>query len=153
MDGLKLVIFSLVVGVFKVLPVQAKNAELQTNFSFIFEQVLARKNQILNPSLAIPKVFYASQTPLKQFQDALEPQWGFRPDVFTNAYAAQLNEIYILDDYEYYKKNERCMDDSMAHELTHYVQSKYQGFDLDDESLEWDAVDVQSWFRTTYCHF
>ena len=43
------------------------------------------------------------------------------------------------------------VDDSVAHELTHFVQAKYQNFDLNDESLEWDAIDVQNWFRENFC--
>ncbi len=43
------------------------------------------------------------------------------------------------------------MDDSLAHELVHYVQVKYQKFDLNDESLEWDAVDIQTAFREKFC--
>lgn len=126
-------------------------AQLQFSYDFILKQVLLKKNKPFRPELARPPVFVASQTSLQQFQDAIEPQWGFRPDIFTNAFADQKNQIYLLDDAEYYQKNQRCIDDSLAHELTHYVQSKYQGFDLNDESLEWDAVEVQTWFRQTFC--
>jgi hypothetical protein len=128
-------------------------AQLQNSFEFIFKQVMIKKNQVFNPRLDLPQLFVESLTPLKQFQDAIEPQWGFRPDVFTNAFADLRNEIYIIDEADYYRRNQRCMDDSVAHELTHYVQSKYQKFDLNDESLEWDAIEVQTWFRENFCKF
>lgn len=128
-------------------------AQLQNSVEFILQQVLLKKNQTFNPNKAVPVIFYQSQTPLSQFQDALETQWGFRPDVFTNAYAFKRNEIYMLDEAAYYHEHQRCMDDSVAHELTHYVQAQYQGFDLNDESLEWDAIDVQTWFRENFCKF
>ena len=99
----------------------------------------------------VPKFYFKSSTPLKQFQDAIEKQWGFRPDVFTNAFAVDNNEVYILDDAEYYRRNKRCMDDSVVHELVHYIQVKYQNWDLSDESLEWDAIDKQTEFRNIYC--
>lgn len=131
---------------------QSAPAQLRYNLDFILQQVLINKNIAFRTDLAIPQVYFESSTSLKQFQDAVEPQWGFRPDVFTNAYSISKNEVYISDDASYYEKLERCMDDSVAHEFTHYVQAKYQNFDLNDESLEWNAVDVQTWFRNTYCH-
>ncbi len=131
--------------------VSAAPAKLIYDSDFILQQVLISKKIEFRADLAMPKIFYASSTKLQQFQDAIEPQWGFRPDVFTNAYIVKKNEIYILDDEAYYEKTKRCMDDSLAHELTHYVQVQYQKFDLDDESLEWNAIDVQTWFREKYC--
>lgn len=128
-----------------------KPAKLQHSVEFIFEKVLALKNQTMRSDTAFPKFYFESSTPLKQFQDAIEKQWGQRPEVFTNAFAVDNNEIYILDEAAYYKKNKRCMDDSIAHELTHYIQVKYQGWDLGDESLEWDAIEVQNAFRKEFC--
>lgn len=133
------------------LAMAGETAQLKYSTEFILKQVLIKKNKDYDAHIPMPKFFYESSTPLKQFQDAIEKQWGFRPDVFTNAFVNDKNEIYILDDAEYYKKTERCMDDSVAHELTHYVQAKYQHFDLNDESLEMDAVDVQTWFRENFC--
>ena len=126
-------------------------AKLQHPLEFIFEKVLEKKHLDKKAEIPFPKFFYESKTSLKQFQDAIERQWGFRPDVITNAFAVANNEIYILDDASYYKKTERCMDDSIAHELTHYLQVKYQNWDLSDESLEWEAIDVQTAFRAEFC--
>lgn len=136
---------------FSICAIAGEPARLKYSPEFILKQVLVRKNKTYDKQIPMPQFFYESSTPLIQFQDAIEKQWGFRPDVFTNAFVAERNEIYILDDAEYYKKAERCMDDSVAHELTHYVQVKYQKFDLNDESLEMDAIDVQTWFRENFC--
>lgn len=128
-----------------------KPAELKYPVEFIFQKVLEKKRQVKNDNLPFPKVFYASTTPLSQFQDAMEKQWGFRPDIITNAYSVTNNEVYLLDEAAYYTKHGRCMDDSLAHELAHYVQVVYLNWDLNDESLEWDAVAIQTEFRDEYC--
>lgn len=128
-----------------------KPAKLKYSLEFIFEKVLHLKKQTLNLNIPTPKFYFESQTPLSQFQDAIEKQWGFRPDQFTNAYAVASNEIYISDDADYYRSTKRCMDDSVAHELTHFIQVKYQNWDLADESLEWDAVEIQTLFRDEFC--
>lgn len=124
---------------------------LKYDLKFILEKVLERKNLEFKNDISLPRIFLKSKTSLKQFQDAVESQWGQRPAEFTNVYVVKDNDIYLLDDASYYKKTGRCIDDSLAHELTHYVQVKYQNFDINDESLEWDAIDTQTWFRENFC--
>ena len=130
---------------------KTKLVRLQFSEDFILQQVLLKKNLSFRPDIPKPKLHVESKTKLVYFQEAMLPQWGFKPDVFTNAFAVARNEIFLSDRAAFYKKHKRCIDDSMAHELTHYVQAKYQGFDLNDESLEFDAIDVQTWFRVTHC--
>lgn len=100
----------------------------------------------------MPKVRFASEVPIKEFQDAVEKQWRMRPAQVLNVFVFDRNEIYLLDDMTYYRKVNRFIDDSLAHELAHYVQVKYRGWTIDggDDSLEGQAIDVQSWFRDTY---
>ena len=129
----------------------AKEATLKYSVEFLFEKVLEKKHLTKKDHIAFPKFYYSSKTPVKQFQDAIEGQWGMRPDFITNAYAVANNEVYIMDDAEYYESNKRCMDDSVVHELVHYVQVKYLNWDLNDESLEWDAVGIQTEFREEFC--
>jgi hypothetical protein len=129
-----------------------KTVKLKYDVLFTLEKVLEYKKLKFNPEIQLPPLFLKSKTSLKQFQDAIESQWGTRPNEFTNAYSVVNNEIYLLDDADYYRKTGRCIDDSLAHELTHYVQVKYQHFDINDESLEWDAIDIQTWFREKFCH-
>ena len=126
-------------------------AKLKYSVDDIFRFVLTEKNKPIDPNIPMPKIYFKSKTPLTQFQNAIEKQWGQRPTEIVNAYANDNNEIYLMDDSDYYIKTERCMDDSLAHELVHYVQSKYQKFDLNDESLEWDAVGIQTAFREKFC--
>jgi hypothetical protein len=126
-------------------------AKLKYALDFLIDKTLEKKHQTKRADVPLPTFHFQSTTPLKQFQDAIEKQWGFRPDVFTNAFALENNEIYIMDEAEYYRKSERCMDDSVVHELTHYVQVKYLNWDLNDESLEWDAIEVQTQFREEFC--
>lgn len=126
-------------------------AKLRYSREFVLEKVLELKRQKFRPEIPVPLVLMESETPLKIFQDAIEAQWGMRPDFITNAFSVSHNMIFLSDDEAYYERTKRCIDDSLAHELTHYVQAKYQGFDLHDDSLEWDAIDVQTAFRETYC--
>ena len=133
--------------------IQAKTvAKLQYSIEFVLQKVLEKKHLNFRQEVAIPKIFLESKTSLKQFQDAIEKQWGQRPSIFTNAFAIANNEIYLLDDNDYYKKHQRCIDDSLAHELVHYIQTKYQGWDIsEDESLEWEAIEIQSELRSELC--
>jgi hypothetical protein len=128
-----------------------KPASLKYSLEFLLDKVLEIKHFPKNNSIPLPKLFVESKTPLTQFQEAIEPQWGFKPDVFSNAFAIHKNEIYITDDAAYYKKHDRCIDDSVVHELVHYYQTKYRGWDINDESLEWDAIEIQTQFRNEFC--
>ncbi len=117
----------------------------------ILQRILDHKSLSFDPLRLIPVIRYSSETSLSEFQKDIEPQWGFKPNVITNAFIWKLNRIYLLDDAKYYTSTGRCIDDSLAHELTHFIQYAYRGWDLNDESLEWDAIDTQTWYRETYC--
>jgi hypothetical protein len=110
-------------------------------------EVALHMNVRLRPDVPPPAVFLESRTPLAQFQDAIAAQWGFRPPRFANAYAVARNEIYLIDDPSYYRRMKRTLDESLAHELAHYVQVHYFDADLSDPSSETDAVAVQQRFR------
>lgn len=109
----------------------------------ILQQVAQQMNVTLRPDVPLPKIFLESNTPLRQFQRAIAPQWKFRPHVFANAYAAERNEIYLSDDARYYKKRNRTLDDSLAHEFVHYIQVRYRNDNLEDDSCEMEAIDMQ----------
>lgn len=132
-------------------PSPAATAKLRYPVDFIFEKVLEKKFQTYRSDVPFPVIRYESATPLVEFQDAIEEQWGMRPDKITNAFAVKHNKIFMNDDAAYYERTGRCMDDSLAHELVHYVQAKYQGWDLNDDSLEWQAIEIQTAFREEYC--
>jgi len=116
----------------------------------ILAAVAWKKKINLRGDVPLPSVRYGSETPAEEFNDAVEPQWGMRPDIVLNVYVFRLNRIYLLDDAAYYMKMGRFVDDSLAHELTHYLQVKYQGITEMDDSDEFEAVAVQTWFRETY---
>jgi len=113
--------------------------------------ILARVAQQMNVQLhadePLPGVFLESRTPLAQFQDAVQKQWRHRPARFANVYVTERNEIYLSDDPSYYRRMQRTLDESLAHEFTHYLQARYLGYDLADESCEAQALDVQMAFR------
>ncbi|MBL7556138.1 MAG: hypothetical protein JNM24_09975 [Bdellovibrionaceae bacterium] len=126
-------------------------AKLTYSSDTILDYVLAKKKLVRNPALAVPEILLESVTPLEVFQTALHEQWNFLPEFFTNAYSVKSNRIFLMDKKSYYDRLKRCIDDSLAHELVHYVQVVYQKWDLSDESLEWDAVDIQTQFREDFC--
>lgn len=126
-------------------------AKLTYSSDTILDYVLAKKKLVRNPALPVPEILLESVTPLEVFQTALYEQWNFLPEFFTNAYSVKSNRIFLMDKKSYYDRLKRCIDDSLAHELVHYVQVVYQKWDLSDESLEWDAVDIQTQFREDFC--
>lgn len=123
--------------------VRTAHITLQLDPYIILQQVARQMNVTLRPDVPLPKIFLESNTPLRQFQQAIAPQWKFRPHVFANAYAAERNEIYLSDDARYYKKRNRTLDDSLAHEFVHYIQVRYRNDDLADDSCESEAIAQQ----------
>ncbi len=125
----------------------------QYSLEFILKQVLIKVGRPYNPMIPLPDLKLASETNLANFQADLKDQWSPPPEFVTNVYSAAANRIYILDDLEYYRKLGRCIDDSLAHELTHYVQVLYKKYPIEqfDDSMEFEAIDVQTWFREKFC--
>jgi hypothetical protein len=122
-------------------------ATLRHEPRFILETVARRLGVALRPEIPSPAIFFESTTSLRQFQQAIAAQWGFRPRVFANAYVAARNEIYLIDDPALYARLGYSLDESLAHELVHYLQVQYMRADLADPTCESDAVAVQLWFR------
>jgi hypothetical protein len=129
---------------------RAEPIKLRLDPLFILEAVARRLNVPLQPEIVLPKILVSSRTPLTQFQDALEEQWGIRPDAFVNAYAVVKNEIYLFDGASFYSGGSRTIEDSLAHEFVHYIQARYWGEDLRSDDCELQAVTVQRWFRELY---
>lgn len=117
--------------------------KLRLDPSLILQQVARQMNVSLRPEVPLPKIFLESTTPLRQFQEAIAPQWKFRPPVFANAYVMARNEIYLSDDPSYYKRRNRTLDDSLAHEFVHYIQVNYRNENLADDDGEMEAITVQ----------
>lgn len=142
----------LFLAVFLLSPVhiEPEVVELRYPLEFTLQKMLEYKDLTLREDIEAPRIRLESQTSLIDFQNAIESQWGFRPEVFVNAYVTKTNEIFLIDEKNYYDSLKRCIDDSLAHELVHFIQSKYQGFDFDDGS-EAEAIGHQTQFREEYC--
>ena len=125
----------------------AEPVKLRFDPRFVLEAVAQRMDVTLRPDVPLPAVFVESMVPLRQFQDAMEVQWQFRPHLVANAYAIARNEIYLSDDPSYYRRFKRTIDDSLAHELVHYIQAQYFQEDLASDSCEVQAAEIQRWFR------
>jgi hypothetical protein len=120
---------------------------LQHDPLYILESVARQMNVTLRPDEPLPTIHFESSTPLAQFQDAVAPQWHFRPPMIANVYVVARNEIYLADDPSYYRRLRRTLDESLAHEFAHYLQVRYFAANLGDESCETEAVAVQFAFR------
>lgn len=114
---------------------------------FILVAVAQRMQVTLRPDVPLPRIFLESKTPLRQFQDAMEGQWQFRPPLIANSYSIATNEIYLSDDSSFYRRFKRTLDDSLAHEFVHYIQAKYFHEDLATDGCEMQAAEIQRWFR------
>jgi hypothetical protein len=125
-------------------------ATLQHDPQFILEAVARRMGITLRPEFPPPAIRLESRTPLPRLQAAAERQWGFRPHVFTTTYASAGNEIFLIDDPALYAQYGGTPDDSLAHELVHYLQSRYRRDDFRTDWSETEAVAIQTWFRREY---
>jgi hypothetical protein len=124
-----------------------KPLRLRFDARFVLAEVAQQMGVTLRPDFAPPAVFLESNTPISQFRDAIGAQWGFRPHLFSNAYAVERNEIYLIDEPSIYVRRGRTIDGSLAHELAHYIQVKYLNADLAEPSWEDEANEIQKWFR------
>jgi len=117
----------------------------------ILEGVANRMGIQLKDAIPAPKVYFRSRTPLQAFQDAVEKVYGFRPSAFTNVYLDSENIIFVIDERDFYRHG-RSPEDSLAHEYVHFLQVKYKGYTRNDdqEMLEEQAVQIQTWFRDSY---
>ena len=118
----------------------------------VLSAVAFAMNVRLDPAVAPPALRLETQTPVREFADAMEPQWGMRPDRFTNAYAPGAGKIFLIEDASYYEKFGRDIADSLAHEYAHFIQVRYKGLDVANfgDNEESEAVSVQTWFRDNY---
>jgi hypothetical protein len=136
----------------KPAPKAKKTVKPRWKTECILSEVLSHLHREPKADAAAPRVRFESEVPLSEFQDAVEKQWRMRPPRVSNVFIAETGQIFLIDDAEYYERVHRFIDDSLAHELTHFVQVRYGGAKLDEESeyLESEAVAVQTWFRETH---
>lgn len=118
----------------------------------ILEAVAFAMNVRLDPAIAAPALRLETKTPVSEFADGVEPQWGMRPDRFTNAYSPSANKVFLIEDADYYEKFKRDIADSLAHEYAHFIQVRYKGLSIENfsDNEESEAVHIQTWFRDNY---
>lgn len=100
----------------------------------------------------LPVVRLESETPFAEFARDIAPQHP-DPQAFSNFFAAAANKIFLIDDAGYYRSMDRVIEDSLAHEWTHYLQVRYLGYtvaELASDDAEMMAVEYQSWYRETH---
>lgn len=127
-------------------------AELRFSPDCILEAVAKRKRIVLKAGIARPQVIEEKHSSLEEFQNATEAHYGFRMQTFANVYVPGKNIIFVTDNPANMRHG-RTLDDVLAHEYTHYLQSKYEGLTDADGSMDWpedEAVRVQNWFRETF---
>ena len=132
-------------------------AETPATLRFPLECTLAaiakKRNVQLSKDIPLPTLYHESTTSFETFKKAVMQQGHDFPQEFSNAYVyvQGKNDIFLIDSPSYYARHSRFIDDSLAHELVHYVQVRYQKYDLSaEEFAELEAVDLQTWYRDTY---
>jgi hypothetical protein len=131
-------------------PLPKRVATLHHDPQLILEAVARRMGIRLRPEIAVPVILLESRTPLQRMRTAAERQWGLRPQVFAAIYASAENEIYLIDDADFYAQHDRTLDDALAHELVHYLQANYLKDGFNVEWSEAEAISIQTWFRKEY---
>ena len=116
----------------------------------ILEAVARLLHVDLRPEVPLPSIRLESRTPLPHFQNAVESSWQARPPVFSNAYAASTNEIFLADVAARRSTQGASLDEMLAHEMAHYIQARYWRADLNADGAEFQARQVQLWFREMY---
>jgi hypothetical protein len=124
--------------------------KLRFDPGFVLAVVAQRMNVTLREEVPLPAVNLESSTPLARFQRAMAGQWPFTPPLIANSYSIATNEIYLSDDASFYRRFNRSLDDSLAHEFVHYIQAQYFREDLTTDSCEVQAAEIQQWFREEY---
>lgn len=143
----------LALGLTLALPANAADGAARLAFrpDCVLAAVAARKGVTLSPDRPAPRLRLASATPVAEYLEAAKEQLGgAQLDVILNMFVAKTNEIYLNDSARLYGRHGRTLDDSLAHEYTHFIQHVYEGAPLfgdSTDSLEEEAVRVQTWFR------
>lgn len=137
--------------------VVAANADGPATLRFPMRCTLAavakKRNIQLSDSVPAPILYFESSTSVDVFKAAVKQQGHDFPQEFSNAYVyvEGKNDIFLIDNPSYYARHGRHIDDSLAHELVHYLQVRYQKYDLNaEEFAELEAVDLQTWYRDTF---
>ncbi|NCN39804.1 hypothetical protein GW916_01010 [bacterium] len=142
----------LVLVLFSTAGVQAEKMPLAHSPQCTFQAVASKMGVPIDESIPLAKVDVQSESLLQDFQDSVFDQYGFKPNTFASVYIQKQNRIFLIDDLEVYAPMNRFVDDSLAHELVHYVQVMYQGLvnDGSSDQLEMDAIKIQTWYRETF---
>ncbi len=121
----------------------------------ILEAVTTKMSVQLKSEVELPGLFPYSTTSFDYFKQKAQASFpkDFEITFYTNLYSQEHNQIYINDSKPFVGENGRTSDEVLAHELAHYIQSKYLGYDKEDatsDAAEDSAIRVQSWFRGNY---
>lgn len=111
----------------------------------VFQLTLAEMGLNHRPEVEMPRLRLEHETSLTEFQDAVEPSWGFRPDVFLNVYTPSTNQIFLMTAPGSYRPG-RSVYSSLAHEYVHFIQVKYRGIPIDafGDAEEFEAIVIQN---------
>lgn len=104
-------------------------------------------------TVPIPRVIYESEISVNEFRELSKANFmGYIPDSVMTLYAYEPNIIFLRDGTNNYQ-GDRNIEDSLAHELVHFIQVKIRGETSENDSsdsLESEAVAVQFWFRENF---
>ncbi|MCB9073375.1 MAG: hypothetical protein H6623_07115 [Bdellovibrionaceae bacterium] len=105
----------------------------------------------VNPNIPPPTLIVDVDADLTEFQNLAEAQIGLKPDTIFNIYIPAVNRIYLNSSYKSAETG-RSAYDTLAHELTHFFQVKYDGSSIADftDAEEQEAISIQTQFREMY---
>ncbi len=123
--------------------------------SCILDYVVANRYMKRNASLPMPEIVYGHEISVEEFNRRLADMLGdFRYSAVSNVYYSSENTIFLSDtEASYPEKSGRTIYDSLAHELTHYVQYAYRHYSNEEaasDGAEEEAVYVQNDFREAF---
>jgi len=141
---------NVVVAILSLLLLTAATVTLRHDPDFVLRAVAARMGIELLPDNPMPAVLLESSTAPGRWRAAAERHWGMRSPVFTSFYTPDQNEIYLIDHTASHERRGSSLDDALAHELVHYLQTRYRRDVLHTDWAELEAVQIQRWFRAEF---
>jgi hypothetical protein len=121
----------------------------------ILEAVSKKFNVKLRDDVPLPELFPHSTISIDEFKIAVRSNYPAEMNInfFNNMYLSESNAIYVNNKRPFVGENGRTPDDILAHELTHYLQSKYRNYTFEQstsDDAENSAALIQSWFRDKF---
>jgi hypothetical protein len=115
----------------------------------VLDFVLKKNWKTFDSAIPLPRVVFSHEVTVEEFNKSVASPYTYYPTV-QNAFVPKENTIYLDSRTVVYEKYGKTLIDSLAHELTHYVQHFYWHYTEEDaysDGAESLAVRTQFAFR------